>query len=78
MQCSLKDIPTDLHTVITREDSAVTVKDIAGKTVGRVPANVCKIFRKVLQDGAIANRLSLIRRTREKELRSNWWMPSVV
>ena len=46
---SLEDIPTNFHMDITKEkkgnENEQTVKSIAGKTVGRVPANLCKLLR---------------------------------
>ena len=45
----LEDIPENLHFEVTREARsgklAQTVKDIAAKVAGRVPANLGKLFR---------------------------------
>ena len=53
----LKEIPAELHDVVTKEAKGKkekqTVRDTAGMIVGRVPANLCGLFRKLLQDGDI-------------------------
>ena len=53
----LESIPTRLHEVILRpakgRENCQKVKDNAGKIVGRVPANVCKILTKLLQERKI-------------------------
>lgn len=50
-------IPTELHNVVTKpkrgKEHEQTVKSNAGKTVGRVPANVCKIFTTLLNNGLV-------------------------
>ena len=50
----LEDIPAELHNEITREARkgrhAQKVRDIAGKMIGRVPANICKILSQGLDD----------------------------
>ncbi|XP_070549244.1 uncharacterized protein [Ptychodera flava] len=52
---TLDDIPGYLHETITREadkrNPKQIIKDIAGKQVGRVPANLCGAFRRVLDEG---------------------------
>ena len=51
---ALEDIPKCLHDVVTRPAKGgikrQTVADNAGKMIGRVPANVCKTFTKLLQE----------------------------
>ena len=53
----LKDITSELHKSITKaskgKEKEQTVEQIAGKHVGRVPANVCKLFNKLLLDGDV-------------------------
>ena len=53
----LKNIPIELHDRVIKEakckTSKQTVRDTAGRTVGRVPANVCALFHKLLQDGDV-------------------------
>lgn len=53
----LKNIPVELHDRVTKEakgkTSKQTVRDTAGMTVGRVPANVCALFHKLLQNGDV-------------------------
>ena len=53
----LKKIPSSFYKAITKsargKEKAQTVEEIAGETVGRVPANVCKLFNKLLQEGDI-------------------------
>ena len=55
----LKEIHSSIHEDVTKEakgkEPQQTVKDIAGKTVGRVPANLCKLFEKLLKDGYVTN-----------------------
>lgn len=50
-------IPLYLHEVVTREergrDKEQRVRDTAGRQVGRVPANLCKLFRKLLKNGEV-------------------------
>ena len=46
----LKDIPSGLHKIVTRPPKGIkekeqTVEGIAGKDVGRIPANVCGFFK---------------------------------
>ena len=46
-------VPPSMHSIITRPalkkgSKDQTVKDILGKTVGRVPANLCQTFRSIL------------------------------
>ena len=36
-----------------RNEKEQTVKSNAGKQVGRVPANLCKMFKKLLDDGKV-------------------------
>ena len=54
----LNKIPNNFHDDVTKEkkgkEKQQTVKDIAGETVGRVPANICKIFEKLLDNGDVA------------------------
>ena len=53
----MENIPTRLHKVILRpakgREKCQKVKDNAEKIVGRVPANVCKILTKLLQERKI-------------------------
>ena len=53
----LTKIPAELHNNVTRpakgKDIEQVVKHIAGKTVGRVPANVCRLFYELLRDGDV-------------------------
>ena len=53
----LKNIPVELHDRVTKEakgkTSKQTVRDTTGMTVGRVPANVCALFHKLLEDGDV-------------------------
>ncbi|XP_077869670.1 uncharacterized protein LOC144361685 [Saccoglossus kowalevskii] len=46
-------IPNELHDEVTREGRGnqpnQTVRSIADKQVGRVPANLCKVFRRLLE-----------------------------
>ena len=55
----LSEIRPSLHNVVTRKGTAgrptTTVKDTAGKCVGRVPANLCKVFRRLLEQGHVAD-----------------------
>ena len=50
----LQSINPSLHDLVTREEkkgqNTQIVRDIASEMVGRVPANLCKIFRKILSD----------------------------
>lgn len=50
----IQEIHPRYHDVVTREEKGKykkqSVRDIAGKQVGRVPANLCKMFRKVLHE----------------------------
>ena len=50
----LHDIHPQLHEEVTRaekgKDKMQCMRDIAEKQVGRVPANLCKLFRNVLSD----------------------------
>ncbi|XP_077980784.1 uncharacterized protein LOC144435995 [Glandiceps talaboti] len=51
----LSSIPSHLHTCVTREADkrypTQMVSNIAGKQVGRVPANLCGTFRRILDGG---------------------------
>ena len=53
----LEEIPVNLHGDITRpkkissNEKKQTVKEIAEKDVGRVPANLCGVFRDLLKSG---------------------------
>ncbi|XP_070541430.1 uncharacterized protein [Ptychodera flava] len=51
----LCDIPQQFHNDITRKERgkqpAQKVLDIAGRQVGRVPANLCRMFRELLDNG---------------------------
>ena len=51
---SIDDIQLSLHKEITREGNKTRkeqrVCDIAGKQVGCVPANLCKLLRQLLKD----------------------------
>ncbi|CAH1778670.1 unnamed protein product, partial [Owenia fusiformis] len=47
----LEEIPGNLHAKITRPKTNQLVRDIAGKTVGRVPANLCRLFAEILDIG---------------------------
>ena len=42
----LNKIASELHDEITAKGKGQLVKEIAGRIVGRVPANLAKIFRK--------------------------------
>ena len=57
MIIKINKINASLHGDVTKEAKGKQpqqkVKDIAGKTVGRVPANVFKLFNKVLTDGDV-------------------------
>jgi len=44
----LLNIPSKYHEEVI-SCSGQRVQDISGKTVGRVPANVCKLFRKLIE-----------------------------
>ena len=54
---SIDDIHQLLHKKITREGNKTRkeqrVCDIAGKQVGRVLANLCKLFKQLLKDGSV-------------------------
>ena len=54
---TLEYIPSELHNLVTREENKgekkQCVSDIAGQQVGRVPANLCKLFRKVIGDADV-------------------------
>ena len=50
---NLSDIPGHLRDTETREGQ--TVRQIAGTQVGRVPANLCRVFRELLDQGLLAN-----------------------
>ena len=49
---TLENIPLKYHKEVTREETKglpeQKVKDIAGKLTGRVPGNLCKLFRRLL------------------------------
>lgn len=48
----LENIPVKYHEDITKESTngdEQRVKDIAGRSIGRVPANVCKVFKILLE-----------------------------
>ena len=54
----LGDIPEKYHNDITKENkgkekSEQRVVDIAGKVVGRVPANLCRMLRQLLDEGHV-------------------------
>ena len=56
----LDEIPTAFHDVVTRprprkkeRETDQHVRDIAGRMVGRVPANLCRIFRGFLRNGFV-------------------------
>lgn len=53
----LEDIDSQLHNSITEpskgKEKEQIVEEIAGKHVGRVPANVCEFFNKLLIDGDV-------------------------
>ena len=51
----LSGIPEHLRDIETREGQ--TVRMIAGKQVGRVPANLCRAFRELVDRGLLANDL---------------------
>ena len=50
----LQNIHAELHDQVTRQkrksEEEQHIRDIAGKIVGRVPANLCKLFRRLLKD----------------------------
>ncbi|XP_070579003.1 uncharacterized protein [Ptychodera flava] len=53
---TLDSIPSYLHDAVTREadkryPKPQVIHDIAGKQVGRVPANLCAAFRRILAGG---------------------------
>ena len=54
---SIDDIHQSLHKEMTREGKKTRkeqrVSDIAGKQVGRVPANLCKLLKQLLKDGSV-------------------------
>ena len=56
---SLNEIPEKFHEDITKEkrgkEKQQTVKDIVGAIIGRVPANICKLFEKLLADGDVTS-----------------------
>ena len=54
---TLENIPVSMHHINTRAEKPSAeeqkVKDLAGQVVGRVPANLCKVFRKLLKEGQV-------------------------
>ena len=68
----LDDIPKFYHDSVTREakqgEPQQRVKNNAGKTVGRVPANVCKIFNEALESGDVAKIVELVYYSRNSKL----------
>ena len=57
MAPSLSEIDPDLHDQVTREAKRgkpeQMMRHVAGKVIGRVPANICKILSNGLQSGEI-------------------------
>ena len=55
----ISDIPIHLHNDVTRERKGgcpkQRVKDIAEKPVGRVPANLCRVFRKLKKENYLTD-----------------------
>lgn len=63
MMPSLEDIPLHLHELVTREAShrhpeAQRVQDIAGRQVGRVPANLCRAMRALMERDLISGQIT--------------------
>ena len=50
----LENIPIRYHDEML-PSSTERVKDISGKVIGRVPANICKLFRELLDRGYISS-----------------------
>ena len=46
----LNKIASELHDEVTANGEGQLVKEIAGRIVGRLPANLAKIFRKLMKD----------------------------
>ena len=61
---SIDDIHQSLHKEITTEGNKTRkeqlVYDIAGKQVGRVPANLCKLFKQLLKNGSVTKIICLM------------------
>ena len=56
----LEEIPVNVRDDITRpkkktNEKNQTVKEIAGKDVGRVPANLCGVFKDLLKSGKVTS-----------------------
>ena len=51
---NLENIPIRYHDEML-PSSTERVKDISGKVIGRVPANICKLFRELLDRGYISS-----------------------
>ena len=61
----LEEIPVNLHDNITRprkklNEKNQTVKEIAGKDVGQVSANLCGVFRDLQKSGKATNKYPLV------------------
>ena len=60
----LSKIPEALKNSITRERKGdrpeQRVKEVAGKVVGHVPANLCKVFRKLSENGLLAEDIKVL------------------
>ena len=61
----LEEIPVNLHDDITwpkkkSHEKNQTVKEIARKDVGWVPANLCGVFRDLLKSGKATNKYPLV------------------
>ena len=67
---SLNEIPEKFHDDITKEkrgkEKQQTVKDIAGEIIGRVAANICKLFEKLLTDEDVTRIACIAVRNPEK------------
>ena len=59
----IQEVHKEFRDCVTREargeEAALTVRDIAGEMIGRVPANLCKVFRELLGNGQVKHIRSL-------------------
>ena len=56
----LQDIAAIYHDAITRPATQQTVRHIAGKQAGRVPANLCRAFRLLLEDNMLDGNITAV------------------
>ncbi|XP_078608065.1 uncharacterized protein LOC144880005 isoform X2 [Branchiostoma floridae x Branchiostoma japonicum] len=51
----LANIPADKHDLVTDAKRGLTVRSIAGKDIGRLPAGLCKILAELDRDGVLTD-----------------------